>query len=98
MSLGGAWDREFISAGSGPTVDDRAHLGGELGLANLAFVRLGEGDSRHTWGYGIGVPLGRLGGFQYDESHEKSGDGFPEVQSHSWTVWLNPIEIMSALR
>jgi hypothetical protein len=98
MSVGGAWDREFISAGDGPVFQDRTYLGGELGVANLLFARWGQRDLRHYWGYGVNVPIGRLGGFQYDESRAVTSDGFPELKSDSWTVWVNPIEIASALR
>lgn len=97
VSLGGAWDREFISVGSGPNRSDLSHLGGELGLGNVAFVRMGDGG-RHVWGYGLGLPIGRLGGYRYDEARVPESDGFPAIKSHGWSVWMNLVEISRAVR
>jgi hypothetical protein len=95
VSLGGAWDREFISAGDGPFFSDESHLGGELGLANVLFLRLGRDGDNHNWGYGLGLPLGRMAGFQYDRTWQS---GFSDLRNSAWSLWLNPVEIARTLR
>jgi hypothetical protein len=95
VSLGGAWDREFISFESRRW--DRSHLGFEMGLGNIAFVRFGD-QNRSVWGYGLALPIGRLGGVRYDEARSPGSDGFPEVKSHGWSVWANFMEIGRTLR
>jgi hypothetical protein len=97
VSLGGAWDRVFVSAGDGPTFGSETHLGGELGLANVAFLRLGSDDNSHDWGYALALPLGTMGGFQYSESQRKLDYG-TTLKSHAWLLWLNPVEIARTLR
>lgn len=98
VSLGGAWDRTFISVGSSPARWDESHLGGELGLGNVAFVRVGRWDDRHAWGYGLALPIGRLGGYRYDETRQGESEGLPGTTSHAWSVWANPVEIARTLR
>lgn len=97
VSIGGAWDREFITAGDGPTFDDASHLGGELGFANVAFLRLGQDDNGHDWGYALALPLGAMGGFQYSESQRRFEDDSVQ-KSHAWLFWVSPVEIARTLR
>jgi hypothetical protein len=98
VSLGGAWDRQFISFES--SFYDESDLGVELGLGNVVFMRLGcsstQSGYEHTlWGYGLALPLGRLGGLRYDESRMNE---YPEPRGHAWSVWVSPLEIARALR
>lgn len=109
ISLGGAWDRESFGIGNEPPRLGITHLGGELGLGNVAFVRLGSRSgfgptdftisaSSQRWGYGLALPVGRLGGVQYEEARLEEFYSLPATTSRAWRVWLSPMEIVRALR
>ena len=98
VSVGAAWDRDFISDGSGPTNHDASYLGGELGLAGVAFLRFGSQTGYNSWGYGLGLPVGRFGGIRYDEAKLAEISGRDPLTSHSWSVWADPVEMTRALR
>jgi hypothetical protein len=74
-------DRVFVTS-EGRRVGDETRLGAEIGLANVAFLRFGEGPDRsvHASGYGFALPIARFVRVRYD--HARSTDG--------WSVWLDP--------
>jgi hypothetical protein len=98
LSVGGAWDRAFITS-DGKRVADETRLGAELGLADLAFVRFGEGPtgSVTTSGFGFALPIGRLARVRYDRSWSAVED-LPDVTTYGWSVWLDPLAIAEAWR
>jgi len=102
LSIGGAWDREFITVGSGRAVGDRSHAGMELGLGNVVFVRFGHRggtaySSVRTSGYGLALPIGEIAGVRYDHATIAFPD-FPGITTRSWMAWVNPVELVRALR
>ena len=103
LSLGGAWDREFITMGSGSAVGDVSRTGAEFGLANVAFLRFGERRGTvvlrwRTSGYGLALPIGRFAGFRYDHARIAWSDGLPETTINGWSVWMEPVAIVRTLR
>ncbi|HEY6865753.1 MAG TPA: hypothetical protein VI792_00755, partial [Candidatus Eisenbacteria bacterium] len=103
VSLGAALDAEHTTKGVVvPGGHDIERLGTELGLANVAFARWGRarydgGSTVDTWGFGIGLPLGRYGGYRYDHAVVPRPP-LPDLPRDSWTAWLDPVEIARALR
>jgi hypothetical protein len=94
LSLGGAWDREFVAFGERPPTDDATHLGGEVGIADVLFLRVGRADSRHTTGWGIAIPIGDWVAVRYDHARLAPMNGFDATTSRAWSVWLEPLRIV----
>ena len=95
LSIGGAWDARRVIREAAPDHDDR-QWGVELGLANLVVVRLGrDGAGDATRGYGLGVPIGRFGGFRYDRATVSNDLG---ITYRGWVAWLDPLELIRAWR
>jgi hypothetical protein len=97
VSIGVAYDPVRASAPS-----NRFDIwGAELGLAGLLFGRLGQrgsGDeAQRSWGLGVALPLGRLGGASYDYARTTNGL-IDHVTRNSFSVWLDPLAIWRARR
>jgi hypothetical protein len=91
VSMGGGLDA-YYRPGPGSHLDS---WGAELGLANMVYLRLGSDRAdRATHGYGIGLPVGRFGGFRYDDA---TVDGL-DFDYRAWSVWLDPLAIARAGR
>jgi hypothetical protein len=97
VSLGGSWDRVFVTA-DGRRVADETRFGSELGLANVAFVRFGQGPNGDvtTWGFGLALPIGRFARARYDRAWNAIED--LNVTTDGWSVWLDPVAIANAWR
>jgi hypothetical protein len=100
LSLGGAWDRVFVTTQDGARKWDDTRIGMELGLANMAFVRFGQGPngSPSPSGYGFALPIGRLASLHYDHARIPGASGFPDLEIEGWSVWMDPVAIAQALR
>lgn len=75
--------------------------GAEVTIANVFTYRRGhyedleghiDGD---TWGWGVALPVGALGGARYDDAHipQARGSGADNVHRSQVTVWVDPIGI-----
>lgn len=75
--------------------------GTEVTIVNVFTYRRGhyedltgqiDGD---TWGWGVALPLGSLGGARYDDAHipQARNSGLQNVHRSQVTVWLDPIAI-----
>ena len=92
VSIGGEWDADYVSRYGGHL----QRLGGEVGLANLVFLRLGQRSyDQSTSGYGIALPIGRFGGVRYDDATVKNAF---DLDYRAWSVWIDPLAIARAGR
>jgi hypothetical protein len=95
LTVGGVADWVDVS---GPTDDfETTGQGLEVDLANFVAVRVGhyrddtgeiEGAS---WGFGLGLPVGRVGRLQYDTGLFPQSTTLDHRQQHGFTIWLDPI-------
>ena len=99
LSLGGAWDRVFVTAND-RRVSEETRLGAEIGLANVAYVRFGQGPRAtvSASGYGFTLPIGGLAGVRYDRAWIGLDDDPPTMRTDRWSVWLDPLAIAGAWR
>ncbi len=69
----------------------------EVGLANFVAVRVGhylDGEGQiegATWGFGLGLPVGRIGRLQYDTGLVPQSSTLDHRQQHGFTIWLDPL-------
>ena len=69
----------------------------EVDLANFVAVRVGHyrddtGEIEGaTWGFGLGLPVGRVGRLQYDSGLFPQSVTLDHRQQHGFTIWLDPI-------
>jgi len=98
LELGGAWDRVLITS-DGRRVSDATRLGAEIGLANVAFVRFGQGPSGNvsTSGYGFALPIGNLVRVRYDHARIPS-EAFSDTTVDGWSAWFDLLAIAGAWR
>jgi hypothetical protein len=102
ISVGGAFDHSRIGVEGGRYIT--YGLGWELALANMVWVRQGhyqdiDSDIEDdTWGWGAGLPLGRLAGVRYDYARFPQASGLEDVQRRAVSAWIDPLEIWSLLR
>ncbi len=81
---------------------DKKNRGWELGLMNIFFIREGNilveyGDIEGpTEGGGWKIQAGRFGGFRKDWATVPQATGLPTVDRKTWSIWLNPLEIVNA--
>jgi hypothetical protein len=81
---------------------DKKNRGWELGLLNIFFIREGNilveyGDIEGpTDGGGWKIQAGRFGGFRKDWATVPQAAGLPTVDRKTWSIWLNPLEIVNA--
>lgn len=101
----------WVSVSGSADVDDIGALhvigyhtegsGGEITIANVPTYRRGhyedlegqiDGD---TWGWGVALPLGSLGGARYDDAHipQAQNSGLQNMHRSQVTVWLDPLGI-----
>jgi hypothetical protein len=77
--------------------------GWELGLMNILYYRGGHvlaewGDiDEETEGGGWKIQAGRFGGFTKDWAEVPQAEGLPNVRRESWSVWVDPLAIYTAL-
>ena len=79
--------------------------GVELTLLGVATVHLGHvtdpagGVDGPTRGWGLAAPLGTYAGVRFDHAStpQAKGSGLPDAQRRGWTVWVNPLEVWSAM-
>lgn len=94
VSAGGSMD--FVDHRNG---DSSLHeWGAELGLANILFGRIGRSGQSNAWGLGAGIPLGRFAAVRWDHVYRERLDGVPDERSDAWTVWMDPLAIVGAVR
>jgi hypothetical protein len=96
LELGGTWDRVFVTSG-GRRVGDETRLGAEVGLANVAFVRFGQGsgDNVSTWGYGFALPIGNFARARYDHARIPI-EGFSDTTVDGWSLWCDVLAVAEA--
>lgn len=94
-----SFDHEAIVTGHGYEVD---RSGQELSLLGVVDLRHGHvsdptgeiiGDTR---GVGFCLPLGKVAAFRWDyaEVPQARDSGLPNVTRRSWSMWVNPAEII----
>lgn len=95
----GAWRYEHDTS----DLRDENSRGWELGVANIYFLRRGhvealygdiDGDTR---GGGWNIQAGRFGGFRKDWAVVPQATGLPTVRRKTWTVRVDPVEIVGTL-
>lgn len=78
---------------------DEEGWGWELSLLNVLHLRSGhvealygdiDGDAE---GWGISVPVGRWGGFRYDQATVPQAEGLPTVDREGWQVWVDVLAV-----
>jgi hypothetical protein len=101
VSVGGAYEKARIDAGSGTSEYRTTGSGGELEVANVFALRVGTytdktGDiSDGTSGWSLGVPIGPWAGFRYTRASvpQSKSSGLADLDRSGWQVWVNPFEI-----
>jgi hypothetical protein len=103
VSIGGAYDREAIQAGSDlSTRYNVDRWGVELALANIVSMRYGHvrdvlGDiDGSTWGVGLGLDLG-FAGFRWDHAEIPQARGLSEVKREGWTAYVDPVVLLASV-
>jgi hypothetical protein len=98
LEPGGAWDRVFVTS-DGRRTSDETRLGAEIGLANVAFVRFGQGPNgtMSTSGYGFALPIGNLARLRYDHARI-AFNGFSDTTVDGWSAWFDLLAITGAWR
>ena len=98
IALGGTWDNVSVTA-DGSRVSKQTGLGAEIGLANVAFVRFGEGpgSSATTWGYGLALPIGNLARIRYDHAEISTGV-IEDTPTDGWSVWVDVMGVVATWR
>lgn len=94
-----SFDHEAIVTGRGYDVD---RSGQELSLLGVVDLRHGhvkdlEGEIvDDTRGIGFCLPLGKIAAFRWDyaEVPQARDSGLPNVTRRSWSMWVNPAEII----
>ena len=77
--------------------------GYEIGVMNIFFIRSGQividyGDiDGETEGGGWKIQAGKFGGFRKDWATVPQARGLAEVRRETWSVWVNPLEIIAAV-
>ncbi len=100
VSLGGALDAVRFGQGT----DSYHYWGAELGIANVAFARIGwnrpalSDYMQRTWGFGLGLPIGVYGGFRFDHAVLSRPDFLGPFHRDSWSVWMDPVATYRTLR
>ena len=103
VGLTGAVDHSDIGAGS--VINYRTDGSGyELTIANVLSYRRGHYEDAtgqiedDTWGWGVGLPLGSLGGARYDDAHipQARDSGLQRVHRSQVTAWIDPIAVWRA--
>ncbi len=61
--------------------------------------RIGPIDG-NTWGYGVGLPIGRLAGVRYDHARTPQAEDsdLRDQSHHAVSAWLDPLGIWSVFR
>jgi hypothetical protein len=107
ISLGWASDDDRNSAGGTSSGRfDVHHWGIEATFANVLSFRTGHyldrlGDiDGGTWGWGIGIPLGRYGAARYDEATmpQANSSGLPNIHRRGLSVFVDPWAIAQHTR
>jgi hypothetical protein len=86
-------DREQVTA-----------YGVELTLANVFSYRLGHVDddgngiAGGSSGWSVGLDLGRVGGFRYDEATVPQSDGLDDVTREGWTAFVDVVELVNLVQ
>lgn len=82
---------------------DEKNRGWELGIMNIFYIREGHilveyGDiDGATTGGGWKIQAGPYGGFRKDWADAPQATGLGKAHRESWSVWVNPLEIIRAL-
>ncbi len=78
---------------------DEEGWGWELSLLNVLHLRSGHVEALYgdidgdTEGWGISVPVGRWGGFRYDQATVPQAEGLPTVDRDGWQVWVDVLAV-----
>ena len=109
LSWGKAWDRT-VESGLVPDTGEHAegteeeYSGWEIVVANLVSIRRGrvivpDGEIRGTTsGWGLGVKVGDLGGFRYDEATVPQALDLSQVKRTGFTMYVNPVAVWRGTR
>jgi hypothetical protein len=106
VALGAAADWSRLSAGGDGSSFHTSGQGIELTLANVLTGRCGHYQDRtsdlvgFTWGWGVGLPFGTLGGVRYDWASfpQAANSGLPNVTRNRVVAWVDPLAAWSAVR
>jgi len=70
--------------------------GAELTFMNVVALRAGRYGDDWTYGWGLALPFGALGGISYDEARWPIADGFDPLHRRQFAVWLDPFAVWHA--
>jgi hypothetical protein len=97
ISIGGSADWSEISGGTPESTYDVSGQGLELAVMNVLALRVGHyrdsaGDIEDaTWGYAIGIPVGRVGGMRFESAWTPQAAGLDHRNHQGFSLWLDPL-------
>ena len=103
VSVGFAVDGEHITAGDQGPGFDVHRWGGELSVANVLHLRLGDVSDKlsdirgGTSGYGVGFSLAGCAGFRYDHATIPQARGLEKVKRKGFTFFVDPFRVAEEL-
>jgi hypothetical protein len=104
-SFGLAYDFDHITAGDNTSLGyDVSGGGAELTILNCMTFRAGHYSDREgeivdlTWGYSVGLPLGRGAGIRYDWASFPEAKGLSDVHREGFSAYLCLREVVKAMR
>jgi hypothetical protein len=90
---------DHADRGAGDGFDWNNNGGGvELSAMNIVSLRAGRYADDWTYGWGLALPFGALGGASYDEARWPITDGFDPLHRRQFAVWLDPFAVWRARR
>ncbi len=101
VTVGVTTDRATIGAGGLDEGYDVSGYGFEADIANVAALRVGHYSDRddeindRTWGFAVGLPIGRFGGVRYEESWFPMSEdsGLAHQHRKGFSAWFDPLAL-----
>ncbi len=97
ISVGATADWSEMSGSLPGSTHEVSGQGLELAVANVLAVRIGHrrdsdgGIEDATWGFGLGIPVGRVGGLRYESAWAPQAGGLDHRHHHGFSVWFDPL-------
>jgi hypothetical protein len=102
FALGMAWDQnEQVWPGGDRPVEGS---GWEFTVGNIYTIRGGRIDDPDgkihgdTWGWGIGLNIGGLGGFRYDSATEPKAEDLGNEERSGYVLFVDPVGVYNGIK